>query len=313
MINIVEGVPGSGKSYYGVNYLIKNFFDYDDFYNEYIEKNNKSVLVISNIEGLKVKHLNLDDLINRFTVEKFFTVSNFEKIQKQFKVKNIVILIDEAQRYFDRKFFDKDVFYFFQYHRHLGIDIFLFTQNKLNLAREIVVLSEFIISAVPRSKQLGSFKYKFCDTKGNHLYSKTLKKDKKVFNAYQSFKVDEISKPKSVYRSLAVSLALALLFTAGAAYIFKTTFFNPKIIQGGQVVEKDKIEKEHKENIEKDRQFLEDLQGRGDTSEKVKSFSTEYIQPYQVSNNYYCIVDDKNMKSCYKISFSSPVEEEKTE
>lgn len=198
MIHIIEGVPGSGKTYYAVNYLISNFYKFDDFYNEFVENENKNVLVITNIDNFRPKHLNLDVLVERFTLEKFFTVENFEKIQKQYKVKNIVVIIDEAQRYFDRKFYNKDVFYFFQYHRHLGVDIFLITQSKNTISKEIVVLAEYIVRAVPRSTQLGAFRYKFYDVNGNFLFSKSLKKSKNVFNAYKSMDVDEVSKPKNV-------------------------------------------------------------------------------------------------------------------
>ena len=218
MIHIVEGVPGSGKTYYAVNYLVSNFFEYDSFYSEYKERPDKNVLVITNIDSLRLKHLNLDYLIERFTLEKFFTVENFEKIQKQYRVKNIVVIVDEAQKYFDRKFYNKDVFYFFQYHRHLGVDIFLLTQSKNTLARELVVLSEYIIKAVPRSLQYGSFRYKFYDVNGNHLFTKSLKRDNNVFRAYKSFDVKEVSKPKNVllpkivFASVSIFVSLALVF-----------------------------------------------------------------------------------------------------
>jgi len=233
MIHIIEGVPGSGKTYYAVKYLLKHFYEYDDFYNEYVEKKNSNVLVITNIEDFKPKHLNLDVLIDRFTLEKFFTVENFEKIQKQYRVKNIVLIIDEAQRYFHRKFYNKEVFYFFQYHRHLGVDIFLITQNKNTLAREIVVLSEFIVKALPRSLQPNAFIYHFYDTEGNKLFTKSLRKDKKVFNVYSSMKVNEISKPKNVVLSKLIvyfSLLVACFFGFFLALDFFKDYYSSSSI-----------------------------------------------------------------------------------
>lgn len=238
MIHIVEGVPGSGKSYYAVNYLIQNFFDYDSFYNEYKEKENKNVLVITNIEDLKVKHLNLDILLDRFTLEKFFTVDNFERIQKQYRVKNIIVIIDEAQRYFDRKFYNKDVFYFFQYHRHLGVDIFLITQSKNTISKELVVLAEYIIRAVPRSLQVGAFRYKFYDVNGNFLFSKSLKKDKKVFNAYSSMKVEEVNKPKNVIYSKIAFAVFSFVFVLFSVPLVLKFFW----LGGGSSTESVKIE-----------------------------------------------------------------------
>jgi hypothetical protein len=210
MIRIIEGVPGSGKSYYMVKYL-SNFFKYDSFYDEYIVKDN--VLIISNIEGLRVKHLDLGILIDKYGIEGFFTVANFEIIQKQYKCKNIILLIDEAQRLFDRKFYDTDVMYFFQYHRHLGVDIILGTQGANLLCNAFIPLCEFITEAVPRSKSIiGNFSYHFKDKKGKFLYSKVLRKDQTIFGAYKSFVSDEVTKPKNVVLHWAViSISLVLV------------------------------------------------------------------------------------------------------
>jgi len=225
MIHIVEGTPGSGKTYYAVNYLIDNFFDYDSFYDEYKEKSNKNVLVISNIDSLRVPHLDLDMLIDRFTLEKFFTVENFEKIQKQYRVKNIVVIIDEAQKYFDRKFYNKDVFFFFQYHRHLGVDIFLITQSKNTLAKELVVLAEYIVRALPRSVQPNSFIYHFYTVDGDKLFTKSLRKKKDVFRAYSSMKVDEITKPKNVVFSKFLFAVVAVGISLFSFYFVLNHFF----------------------------------------------------------------------------------------
>lgn len=223
MIRIVQGPPGSGKSYYMCAYL-KNFTKYDEFYDEFILKDD--VLIISNISGLRVKHLNLEDCIDRYTVEKFFTVENFEEIQKKYRAKSIILLIDETQRIFDSAFYAnspqaKKVLYFFQYHRHLGVDIVLATQSVSTISRHLIPLAEYVIDAVPRSKSVfGSFSYKFRDTKGTFLYSKTLRKEKRIFQYYKSFDTDEIAKPKNVlahwaiFGLVAVVASLALFNTA---------------------------------------------------------------------------------------------------
>jgi len=231
MLRIVEGVPGSGKTYYAVKYLLDNFVKYDDFFDEYIVRDD--VLVISNIENLKIKHLNLDTLVQRFSLEKFFTVENIEKVQKQYRVKNIVFLIDEAQRYFHRRFFHKDVFYFFQYHRHLGCDIFLITQSYQTLSREIVVLAEYIVRAVPRSRQPFSFLYHYIDTQTkDKLFSKSLRKSQSVFRAYTSMKVDEIQKPQSVFsRYVAIAVFLFVLSISSFFFVLHHFFSPPRTSQ----------------------------------------------------------------------------------
>lgn len=197
MIRIVEGVPGSGKSYMAMHYLTK-FAEYDGLFDEFIVR--PDVLIITNITNLRIKHLNLDHLLEKHgPLEKFFTVENFEKIQNQYKVKNIILVVDEAQKYFDSKFFDKDVFYLFQYHRHIGLDVILITQHRSTISRHLVPLCEFIVSAKPRSKGIvGTFRYDYLDTKGGKMFGQAIKKDQKVFRAYQSFVADEISKPPNV-------------------------------------------------------------------------------------------------------------------
>lgn len=224
MIRIVQGNPGSGKSYYCVNYIAK-FCDYDNLYGEHILKHN--TLVITNIENLKIKHLNLDDLIQRFTVEKFFTVENFEIIMAKYKVNHIIVAIDEAQKIFDSKFYDKDVFYFFQYHRHLGIDIFFLTQNVSLICRQIPPLSEFIVDAVPRSKGIsGMFRYRMLDSKGFHMYSKGVAKVQNIFKMYQSFKSDEAEKPKNVLMHWIVICSVAFLVCFVGFKVFFNSYSN---------------------------------------------------------------------------------------
>ncbi|MBX0312988.1 MAG: zonular occludens toxin domain-containing protein [Sulfurihydrogenibium sp.] len=148
MLSIIYGVPGSGKSYYAV-YQIKKMLD---------EKRN--ITLISNIENLKLTHLNLDELIYQYGgIEKFFNVEcDFWKTDVD---KKKVLFIDEAQRYFNKRFFSSFVFFFFQYHRHLNIDIYLITQSYKTLPTELVVLAEIVIQAVPSSFRWfrNSFRY----------------------------------------------------------------------------------------------------------------------------------------------------------
>ena len=208
MIRIVQGNPGSGKSYYAVNYLSK-YCTYDALYKDH--KLNDGVLIISNLEGLKLKHLDFDELVQRFTLEKFLTIENFEKIIEKYKARHIILIIDESQKYLDSKFYDKDVFYFFQYHRHIGIDVFLLTQSVSTVCRQLPPLCEFIIEAAPRSKGIaGTFRYKFKDTKGTFMYSQAVRKKQEVFAMYKSFSSDEAEKPKNVLSHWLLTAAVVI-------------------------------------------------------------------------------------------------------
>lgn len=210
MIRLVKGNPGSGKSYYAANYLDK-FCTYDGLYKDH--KLNDGVLIISNLEGLKLRHLDFEQLVQRFTIEKFLTIENFEKLIDKYKARHVILIIDEAQKFLDSKFYDKDVFYFFQYHRHLGIDIFLLTQCVSTVCRQLPPLCEFIIEAAPRSKGIvGTFRYKFIDTKGTFMYSQVVRKKQEVFAMYKSFSSDEAEKPKNVLSHWIITAAVVICF-----------------------------------------------------------------------------------------------------
>lgn len=234
MIRIIQGNPGSGKSYYAVNYLSK-FGKYEQLYDDFIV--DAGVLIITNIEGFRVKHLDLHELIDRFTVEKFFTVDNFEKIIEKYKARHVIVIIDEAQKIFDSKYYDKDVFYFFQYHRHLGIDIFLCTQSVSTISRQLIPLCEFIVNAVPRSKGMaGLFRYKFTDCKGTFMYSQAVRKKKEIFKIYQSFKSDEAEKPKNVITHYLIMLVAVFVVVGIGFKMFVSTY-----IQRGNHVPKKQV------------------------------------------------------------------------
>ena len=179
MIRTITGVPGSGKTTYAVNYLIKNYYEYDSFYDTFDVRTGRSVLVISNIEGLRIEHLDLDKCISEY--KNFWSYENFQKIREVYRIKNIVLIVDEAQKYFDYKSVTKEMLYLFQYHRHLGIDIFLITQTQRAMDRRIVELSENIIEAIPRSKQVIGFAYNIYDIKGNKIAFQKTNIDKNDF------------------------------------------------------------------------------------------------------------------------------------
>ena len=217
MIQIIEGPPRCGKSYYAVNYLMK-FVDYDPLYTDYALK--PGVLIISNIEGLKVRHRSLDEILQKRTIEEFFTVANFEQLMVHYQVTKVILLIDEFQKLFPDGYKNTDVSFFFQYHGHIGLDIFLMTQGVSTVARWFIPLVEYFVRVTPRSKSvLNNFSYRFVDTKGRYLYSKTVGKKEVVFNAYNSFRVDEHNKPKNAIWHWFVIITV---FAIAAIVLFKT-------------------------------------------------------------------------------------------
>lgn len=230
MIRIVQGPIRSGKTFYAVDYL-GEYCKYNELYDDY--KINDDVLIISNIEGLRLKHWDLDKCINKFlspassstysilddrkkAIEKFFTIENFEAIQAKTKKNHIILIIDEAHKVFPADFKSNDVYNFFAESGHIGIDIFLLTQGIERLTRIFNPLLEFIVKVTPRSKTvLKLFMYDYTDLQGKYLYGKTLTKKASTFRMYKSFRVDEKVKPKNAvlyWVGITVSIFVVSIF-----------------------------------------------------------------------------------------------------
>lgn len=214
MIVLLTGVPGSGKSYMAVK-MISDLLK------------NKDNVVLSNIENFRIDRWKLyrDYQINRISDTTFISIEsgeyiditkelthlgssffNYNNIKKylsneKFKNKNVYIFIDECQRFFPRWYKDTDVIYFFDYHRHLGINIYLISQSINKISPDIVALAEYELRAVPPSlKFKNMFVYKRIIS-GDIIGRQILKKDKRIFSLYKSFDVNnDITKvPYFVY------------------------------------------------------------------------------------------------------------------
>ena len=226
----VVGVPGTGKTFFMVSYL-KKYFTYDPFFREYEIKSN--VLIITNIAELKFYGASCwnvespeilgnpsEGITGRFTREEFFTVKNFQRIMEETGKKNIILALDEVQKdhYFPLGYKDPDVLFFFAYHRHIGVDILLGTQDAALISRSVLAQCEYLAHGALRSKKImGAMSYKFTDNRGNYMYSKTLRADPEVFSAYQSASVDEVHKPKNAILHWAI-VGFVFLLVAGGTF-----------------------------------------------------------------------------------------------
>lgn len=225
---MVVGVPGTGKTYFMVDYL-KKHFSYDAFFREYTIA--RDVLIITNISGLKFYGSSCWDLESeycigkphqgkpgKYTREEFFTVENMEKIREKLKVKNIILVLDEIQQdhLFPKMYSHKNVDFLWQYHRHIGMDIIFGTQDPALVSRPLLAQCEYLAHGTLRSKKIiGAMTYKFTDNKGNYMYNKTLRTDKQVFAAYQSASVEEVHKPKNALVHWALIGAMFFVVSGG--------------------------------------------------------------------------------------------------
>lgn len=235
MLRIITGVPGSGKSYYAVWHLVKNYFIWDEDQDWWRPKF-ESQAIITNIDSLNLPGVIRitrgagEETIIYNGQEYSFRVFFSEAFQMEEIVKRhdkVIYMLDEVQRWFPSNYKDAEVIFFFDYHRHWGMDIYLMSQNEAKICKSISVLAEYEIQAQPRSKAfLGSQVRYYFRYDGETFQKKTLNKDPKVYMCYQSAVAQESEKPPMpVQRFSLVIGGLAACVLVALTIFFST--FNP--------------------------------------------------------------------------------------
>jgi hypothetical protein len=223
-VRIIEGVPGAGKTYYAVRHLAKNFFvkTKDGFY---VPDSKKPCQIITNIDSFQPDHMHLNDCIKEAggDFRQFFSKEYQEEFATRFE-HSIVYVIDEAQMLFRRN--DRtlsEVFSYFEWHRHLGQDIYLVTQNTKKLPADITTLVEYIIRAAPRVRSLtGEFKYHWISG-SDKIKTEAFRPDKGVFALYKSMDGNETEKIKNpLMKTVGLALAGSALIAGGAIFYLKS-------------------------------------------------------------------------------------------
>jgi hypothetical protein len=228
MIKGVSGVPGSGKTYFVVKEIADKYFEFDKEFSEWkIKEKYKDILIITNIKEFKLNSITFENFMeeNNFSnVEQIFSVPFWENWISRNPELKILFLIDEAQKYFPSNYKDNDVLFFFQYHRHLGIDIYLTYQTWASISRKITDLMEFEIRAVRRTLKIANeFRYQFYAGM-DRIGSTVRKSDSMVFALYKSFDASSVEKVPSPARKLALLIALMLVGLVFAVRAFLGSF-----------------------------------------------------------------------------------------
>ena len=219
-LRIITGVPGAGKTFYAVNHLAKN---YCKMVGDTYELKNK-YKIVTNIEGLLLDSVDLNAAIEKAgSPEKFFSIEVQKKVTEKYhkEKKSLVYFIDESQQYFHRRFYDRDVFSFFETHRHYGLDIYLVTQNVNLLAKDLVSLAEYEVRAIPRTLSIGGFNYLKKSNK-EIIGRSFLSKNKKIFAMYKSMTGNETEKIRTPYLKYIIPFVLLLLL---GSYLLSKSFF----------------------------------------------------------------------------------------
>lgn len=245
-IKHITGVPGTGKTYFAIRDVILRYYKWDSDHVEWqldVDKQRKPVVIYTNIEGLKLPHVNIDDYCrnNNIDIYRFFTTEYWEN-SVNYTDNQIVVILDEAQKYYPSSFRlngtpapEKNTLFWFQYHRHYGVDVYVITQTYDAICKHVVQLAEYEIHAVTRVYSLhNDFRYVYRTGLGPDAIvdRKRIKYDKKVGMLYQSFQADsdDSARPNPLKRYIMLTAALFLVLVFGFIYFIKSFFPDPESV-----------------------------------------------------------------------------------
>lgn len=234
MITLVEGAIGSGKTYFVVSELLRLYFRWDDVNVQFVQADD-NVVIYTNVDCFRYGNELSEEIEKAGGVANFFT-KDYQR--EKACLKKIVYVIDECQEYFDRKFYNKNVFNCFQSSRRVGIDVYLITQDIYSVAREISTLCEHHIKVSRRSFSLmGEFRYQYMS--GNEVFKrKVLRSDKRVFAQYRSSLGGSASHKPSrfAFKYYMIIITLFLMIPLGGyGFIWLLTGnrpMSPKVVSG---------------------------------------------------------------------------------
>ena len=248
-IYIITGIPGSGKSYFAVWHMWKNYLHHDSESESIGWKINEGFQIITNIEDFDKRvpqSRNISKILDFYNMsyQEFFSMEIQDKItksdgclicdkdddenlpqKKDGEKWKIIYFIDEAQSIFgsrytiENKDTEKDTALYFQKHRHLGHTIYLITQDIKLIWTKLWRIAESEIRAVPKHLKIPGFMYYQFRIAGTKTIEKTksfpIKKE--VFALYKSMDVDESEKVKRPFKMI---LFFICIFTAFVQFIF---------------------------------------------------------------------------------------------
>lgn len=234
MLTLLTGTPGSGKTLYAVDKIIKiSSKELSEFKNiEYIytniggfkfEKFNDSDIKISKLVFQDL-YVHIKILFNMFLVNEHHEDLDdiLQKYCKENNLLNAYFIIDEAHNYFDNQ--DKAKNWWFTYHRHLNHEILLITQNKSLINTQYRNIPELFIKAQPISKAISKTTmryFNYTDFRMIQKYSTTeIKINDTYFDLYTS---GNVSSQKLVGTKYIIMFLIFLLFFI---LIFAYFFYN---------------------------------------------------------------------------------------
>ena len=240
MIQYCTGIPGSGKSYYGIfNIAIHFAKDLKDNkkFKSFALSETKYKSCLTNINELKFdKFENVKELdFNKFKIiltklhnlyKLGQTDSELEEAVKDEDFFYTLIVLDECHNFLNKD--DEVLIWWLSYHRHFFQDIILITQDLPLVNKKYKSFTEFYYKSIPSSRKILNISMIYHQYSGSQMFKtqkvnvKRLPIIKDIFSLYGS---GENNKQKSiVVYFLIIAFALfILLFIVGYFFISSKT------------------------------------------------------------------------------------------
>ena len=275
MIYLITGVPGSGKTYFAVNFIYQELISKKPKYSKIFTNINLDFKKCDKIKKDFVKPLVLDDLLKR--IEKDYLLSEKFKnnelindetgeqitdydayVRGKLKLFNeyehSLIILDECHLYFTEQL-DPKMLRFLSYHRHFDIDMYLITQNKSLINRKYLAFVENMYIGINPSKRLFSkvFVYQLYaswkEYKSNLVGKERLKFDKKIAELYNSgsTKIKKSFASRLIIPVVIASIFLYLFYNGIKNYISCRHFTSCSVTK--TVSKKEKLQNVNHSNI----------------------------------------------------------------
>ncbi|SAY50693.1 zonular occludens toxin family protein [Neisseria weaveri] len=231
-IVLVTGVPGTGKTAKVVSMMVNDpMFQPDE--------NGISRKVFTNINGLKLPHIRVESDGEQYPVSTPETLS-FHDIHEWIKKPEnhgSIVIIDEVQDVWPARSAGSKVpknVSWLNTHRHLGVDIFVLTQNPKNIDINLrgLVKKHWHV-AMNKLGMRTLLEWKYCAdnpiSQAKDAFASIYKVDDKIFDLYKSAEIhteNKIKRTKWVY-VLPVVILLVPIFVGLSYYMLKSRYGTP--------------------------------------------------------------------------------------
>lgn len=239
-VSYITGIPGSGKSYLAVYKLWEAFIKVDKKAKKEEPKTPKYRRAYTNINQFKfdicggnIKPFEFDifmsDLIHLYQIYKSVDGKDDGLLieeAKRLDLFEVLIVIDEAHNFLTDKE-NEIIKWWLTYHRHLGHEIWLITQDLSLISNGYKTIAEFFYKAVPSSRRLFKSRMRYNQYNSYKMYQKDyidkfiVPALKEVFALYHS---GSDGNSKSLIHKFIIMISLFVLILIGLFYFFMSQF-----------------------------------------------------------------------------------------